>query len=91
MDRGAVYDDGLLFYNTLFDENAASHIALGSAYEFTTGEQDHDRLNRSSIHIDFMIGSDDVSVTAEQLLDFLRREPPSLDAGERDRADRPCG
>ncbi len=52
-----------VFYDTLIDENAASHVALGSAYEFTAGEADHPRLNRSQIHIDFMIGSPEVDVT----------------------------
>ena len=52
-----------VFYDTLIDENAASHVALGSAYEFTVGEEDIDRINRSQIHIDFMIGSPEVDVT----------------------------
>jgi aminopeptidase len=52
-----------VFYDTLIDENAASHIAIGAAYEFTAGEEDRDRINRSQIHIDFMIGSPEVDVT----------------------------
>ncbi len=52
-----------VFYDTLIDENAASHVALGSAYEFTVGEEDVEAINRSQIHIDFMIGSPEVDVT----------------------------
>jgi aminopeptidase len=52
-----------VFYDTLLDENAASHIALGSAYEAAVGVADVERINRSSIHLDFMIGSDEVDVT----------------------------
>jgi aminopeptidase len=52
-----------VFFDTLLDENAASHIALGEAYTFTAGEADRSRLNHSGIHVDFMIGGDDVDVT----------------------------
>jgi aminopeptidase len=53
-----------VFYNTLLDENAASHIALGEGFQFAVdGESDQARINHSQIHIDFMIGSDDVAVT----------------------------
>src|SRR3954453_10550129 len=52
-----------VFFDTLLDENAASHIALGESYTFTAGEEDRDRVNASGIHVDFMIGGDDVDVT----------------------------
>ena len=51
-----------VFYDTLLDENAASHIALGSAYENAVGAEDLERINRSSIHVDFMVGSAEVDV-----------------------------
>jgi aminopeptidase len=53
-----------VFYDTLLDENAASHIALGHGFEFLIeDESERDRVNRSEIHIDFMIGGDEVAVT----------------------------
>jgi aminopeptidase len=65
-----ISQSGLLFYNTLFDENAASHIALGQAYakcfrngtSMTEAELAQRGANRSLIHIDWMIGSDKVDV-----------------------------
>jgi aminopeptidase len=53
-----------IFYDTLLDENAASHIALGQGFEFAVDRpEDVERVNRSEIHVDFMIGGDEVSVT----------------------------
>jgi aminopeptidase len=65
-----VAQSGVLFYNTLFDENAASHVALGAAYKFTLrggegmSEDDFERAggNRSATHVDFMIGSAELDV-----------------------------
>ena len=65
-----IAQSGLLFFNTLFDENAASHIALGQAY--TACLRDGDKLspeqlaakgaNDSLIHVDWMIGSDTLDI-----------------------------
>lgn len=65
-----ISQSGLLFYNTLLDENASSHIALGSAYRFsleggeTMSEEDFASRggNASKIHVDFMIGSGEMDV-----------------------------
>ena len=64
-----VSKSGLLFYNTLFDENAASHIALGQAYKCIIGgaKMSEEELvargtNRSAIHVDWMIGSEQMDV-----------------------------
>jgi aminopeptidase len=64
VDReGRVGKTGTTFKHTLLDENAASHIALGSAYAITAEPAYRDRINKSAVHIDFMIGSDEVAVT----------------------------
>ena len=65
-----IAQSGILFYNTLFDENAASHIALGQAYStcLINGETMSDEAlarlgaNESLIHVDWMIGGPDVHV-----------------------------
>ena len=62
---------GILFYNTLFDENAACHFALGKAYPTCiAGGVDMDKptllaagVNDSLVHVDFMVGSADLSIT----------------------------
>ena len=60
---------GLFFYNTLYDENAASHIAIGSAYRFNVkgGVESNETFeqkggNDSLVHVDWMIGSADMDV-----------------------------
>lgn len=59
----------LTFYNTLYDENAACHLALGSGfnntiegYENMTLEQIREYVNDSMIHVDFMIGTEDLDI-----------------------------
>ena len=52
-----------VFYDTLLDENAASHIALGSGYDLGVDDEgDRRRINKSRIHVDFMIGSPELDV-----------------------------
>ena len=61
---------GVLFLNTLFDENAACHFAFGEAYPCITGAEDmtpeelkERGVNDSMTHVDFMIGSPDLEIT----------------------------
>ena len=76
-----VSQSGLLFYNTLFDENAASHIALGRAYKFTLdggaamSDEQFEQAggNDSLVHVDCMIGSDRTDI--DGLTDDGRAEP----------------
>ena len=86
MDEGASYlgevalvpysspirESGILFYNTLFDENAACHLAVGRGFsnvlrdyeKYTDKEAQKMGINDSIIHVDFMIGTSDLSITA---------------------------
>jgi aminopeptidase len=65
-----VGETGLVFYDTLFDENASSHIALGASIVQAVGwapdlspeERFARGVNHSSIHTDFMIGSDELEI-----------------------------
>ncbi len=64
VDReGRIGPLGRVFFDTLIDENAASHIALGGGYDHAVvGEDDKKRVNKSRIHVDFMIGSNALAV-----------------------------
>jgi len=86
MDEGAAYlgecalvpydspirNSGVLFYNTLFDENAACHLAVGSGFmdciegfeKYTLEECHQMGVNDSIIHVDFMIGASDLAIDA---------------------------
>lgn len=86
MDEGAAYlgecalvpfsspinESGILFYNTLFDENACCHLAIGMGFidtirnfeNYTLEEMRAMGVNDSMIHEDFMIGTADLSITA---------------------------
>jgi aminopeptidase len=61
--EGRIGPLGTVFYDTLLDENAASHIALGHGFDFSVGREDLERVNSSAIHVDFMIGGDGIDVT----------------------------
>ncbi len=85
MDEGAAYlgelalvpknspisESGILFYNTLFDENASCHVAMGRGFMDTIVDfqnKSHEEchalgINDSMIHVDFMIGAPDMSIT----------------------------
>jgi aminopeptidase len=85
--HSAVAETGLVFYDTLFDENAASHLAFGAsivqalpwASEASADERHARGVNHSSIHTDFMIGSNDLEVTG---LTADGAEVPILAGGE---------
>lgn len=69
-DESPISQSGLTFFNTLFDENASNHLALGSAYAFsleggtemTREELNAAGLNESNTHVDFMVGSDQMDI-----------------------------
>ena len=71
-ERSPIAESGLLFYNTLFDENAACHLALGMGYADTIADHHNKTLdecralgiNDSMIHEDFMIGCATMNIDA---------------------------
>ena len=67
-----IRNQGILYYETLFDENASCHFAFGDAYPCITGGSDMTAeqlaahgLNHSATHVDFMIGTSDLSIVGQ--------------------------
>lgn len=63
-----INQSNILFYETLYDENASCHLALGDGFpECIKSEKSNDKLgvNESKTHVDFMIGTDDLEIIAE--------------------------
>lgn len=77
-DSGRVGPLGTVFFDTLLDENATSHIALGAGYPKGVDEGAVDAINSSEIHIDFMIGGPEVTVSG---VDADGREHVVLEGG----------
>ena len=69
-DPSPISQSGIIFYNTLFDENASNHLAIGSAYpttveggtEMSKEELMANGINVSTVHVDFMIGSAEMDI-----------------------------
>ncbi|WP_163102666.1 aminopeptidase [Peribacillus alkalitolerans] len=68
--QSPISESNILFFNTLFDENASNHFAIGSAYAFcieggktmTPEQLEENGLNESLTHVDFMIGSPEMNI-----------------------------
>ena len=66
--RSPIARQGVIFYSTLYDENASCHIALGlaGAPNMTDEEREAKGINHSILHVDFMVGSDDMSIRGQK-------------------------
>lgn len=68
--KSPISQSGITFFNTLFDENASNHLALGQAYatsvvggaEFSQDQLEEAGLNRSTVHVDFMVGNAEMNI-----------------------------
>jgi aminopeptidase len=71
--RSPISDSNLIFYHTLYDENASNHLAIGAAFAFclkngttmTPEQRQQAGLNISNTHVDFMIGSPEMDIDGE--------------------------
>ncbi|WEG13152.1 aminopeptidase [Pullulanibacillus sp. KACC 23026] len=71
--QSPISQSGLIFYNTLFDENASCHLAIGTAYSFnieggttmSKEELEAHHINSSLTHVDFMVGSESLNIDAQ--------------------------
>ena len=79
--QSPISESNILYYNTLFDENASNHLAIGSAYAFnldggktmTRKELSANGANESLTHVDFMIGSSEMNI--DGITEDGQREP----------------
>lgn len=68
--QSPISQSGIIFFNTLFDENASNHLALGQAYassveggtKMSQEELNDAGLNRSNVHVDFMVGNAEMNI-----------------------------
>ena len=68
--QSPISQSGIIFFNTLFDENASNHLAIGQAYatsvqggtKMTQDELKAAGLNRSNVHVDFMVGNAEMNI-----------------------------
>ncbi|MCR2807079.1 aminopeptidase [Paenibacillus soyae] len=83
--RSPISDSNIIFFNTLFDENASNHLALGNAYPtcieggaaMSREELEQAGLNQSILHVDFMVGSGEMDIdgiTKEGLVEPVFRK-----------------
>lgn len=77
---GLIGSTGITFLCTLLDENATCHLALGAGFPMYVADKNYlDRVNRSALHVDFMIGNEKLTISAS---DSAGRETMIFDQGQ---------